>query len=276
MKLTNKHGLPAAVVAAVEADPYTGGGDISATRLIDAPQVVHLAKQHRDKLEVDVSERVWSLLGQSVHTLLERAGLRQQGMSAETRLFADVLGWKVSGQYDVLDLDRRALVDYKVTTVWKKDGTDNWVRQLNVLRWLAHQNGEEVTSLEVVAIFRDWRKAEAERSNDYPRAPMQVIPIPLWTLQEAEDYVYERVAAHQAIARGVTVPCTDEERWKEADKWAWVKPGAARALRVLDVEPLPESTPNGYVIEHRPGEYKRCASYCDVRAFCPQWNGGKA
>lgn len=276
MRLTNKHGLPATVVAAVERDPYTGGGDISATRLIDAPQVVHLAKRHADKLEVDVSDRIWSLLGQSVHTILERAGLRQEGMVAETRLYADVLGWKISGQYDVLDLDRKCLVDYKVTTVWKKDGTDNWVRQLNVLRWLAHQNGETVESAEVVAIFRDWRKAEAERSADYPRAPMQVIPVPLWTLEEAEDYVYERVAAHQAVARGVAVPCSDEERWKEADKWALIKPGASRALQVLDHEPAASVVPHGYVVQHRPGQYKRCALYCDVSSFCPQWAADSA
>ncbi len=35
--ITNKHGLPEALVAAVRNDPYAGGGDISVTKLIAQP-----------------------------------------------------------------------------------------------------------------------------------------------------------------------------------------------------------------------------------------------
>ena len=74
--VTNVHGLPEALVPAVTNDPYVGGGDISVTKLIDAPQVRALTRKHHDKLVVDVSERIWALLGQGVHTVLERAALR--------------------------------------------------------------------------------------------------------------------------------------------------------------------------------------------------------
>lgn len=274
-RLTNVHGLPQSIVAAVTADPYVGGGDISATKLIDAPQVVHLGRQHHDQIVVDVSERIWSLLGQSVHTILERAGLRQEGMVAEQRLFAEVLGWTISGQFDVMNLETGVLSDYKVTTVYKAKGNDKWTQQLNVLRWLAHQHGYVVNRLEIIGIFRDWRKTEAERSEDYPRAAIQQIEIPVWDLQDTQDYIEERVSLHQAARMGQHIHCTDEERWYSGTKWAIVKPGATRALKVYDSEPDAGQVPEGYRVEYRPGEYKRCMHYCDVAPFCPQWNGGK-
>ncbi len=273
-KVTNVHGLPQSIVAAVTNDPYTGGGDISATKLIDAPQVAELSRRHHNEIVVDVSERVWSLLGQAVHTILERAGLRQEGMIAEQRLFAEVMGWSVSGQFDVMDLDQKRISDYKVTTVYKAKGNDKWIQQLNVLRWLAAQNGYEVETLEIIAIFRDWRKTEAERSDDYPKAAIQRIEIPVWDLQEAQDFIEERVALHQQARAGKPIACTDEERWYSGTKYAVIKPGASRALKLYEAPPADSEVPAGYEVQTRPGEYKRCQHYCDVSLFCPQWDGG--
>ena len=274
-QLTNNHDLPQSIVDAVMNDPYTGGGDISATKLIDAPQVRRLSTLHHDKIVVDVSDRVWTLLGQAMHTILERAGIRAEGMIAEQRLFHTVEGpygpWTLSGQFDVMDLDRKALIDYKVTTVYKWKGSDSWTRQLNVLRWLAHKNGEEVNELEIIALFRDWRKTDLERRLEYPPAAIQRIPVPVWPLEKAEAYVMERVAMHQAAQAGVAVHCTPEERWRGSDTFAIVKPNAGRAFKVLEQEPTPEQVPEGYHVERRPGENTRCLKYCDVAPFCAQW-----
>jgi hypothetical protein len=266
--ITNKHGLPEALVAAVQNDPYTGGGDISVTKLIDAPQRRALWLQHRDAVEEDVSERIWSLLGQAVHHILERAGT---DTLVEQRLFAEVLGWTLSGQFDRLHLESRTLSDYKVTTTYKAKGDDNWTRQLNVLRWLGAKNGLEVDALEIVAIFRDFRRAEAKRNPDYPQQSVKVIPVPVWPLDETEEYVKTRILLHQGAAAGdLNVGCTDEERWYTGDKWAIVKPGGKRALKVLDEAPI--AVPDGMLLEHRPGQYRRCEEYCEVARWCPQWN----
>lgn len=269
--ITNVHGLPEALVQAVKNDPYSAGGaDISVTKLIDAPQRRALWRKHQVQIQEDVSERIWALLGQAVHHILERAGT---DTLVEQRLFAEVEGWTLSGQFDRLHLASQTLSDYKVTTTFKAKGDDNWTRQLNILRWLAHTNGLRAERLEIVAIFRDWRSGEAERNPDYPQAPVQVIPVPVWPLDEAETYIRERVKLHQqtqALAdNDVYPPCTDEERWYSGDSWAIIKPGGKRALRVLTEQPT--DIPDGYVVEHRPGRYRRCESYCEVAAFCPQW-----
>ena len=273
--LTNVHNLPAAIVAAVQADPYTGGGDISCTRLIDAPQIRVLGSKHRDEITVDVSERVFALMGQAVHTVLERAGLKEEGVIVEQRLFAEVNGWQVSGQVDRMHIADGTLSDFKVTTVYKQHGSDSWTRQLNVLRWLAHKNGHRIDKLEVCAIFRDWRKTEAQRNPDYPQAAIQTISVPVWSLEDAEEYITERVYLHQAASRGEDVPCTDEDRWFSGNTYALMKHGAKRATKVSSIRSdFDLADPSEYTVETRAGEYKRCQHYCDARAFCQQWGGG--
>ena len=274
--ITNRHNLPAAILAAIQADPYTGGGDISCTKLIDAPQIRVLGSKHHHEVTVDASERVFSLMGQAVHVVLERAGLKEDGVIVEERLYAEVNGWQVSGQVDRMHVADGTLSDFKMTTVWKQHGSDSWTRQLNVLRWLAHRNGFRIDTLEVIAIFRDFRKTEAQRNPDYPQAAIQVIPVPLWSLEDTEEYIRERVWLHQAASRGEAVPCTDEDRWFSGNTYALMKHGAKRATKVSSIRSdFDLADPAEYTVETRPGEYKRCQHYCDVAAFCQQWGGGK-
>ena len=269
--ITNKHGLPLALVEAVRNDPYRGGGDITATALIDAPYRRLLFKQHATKIEADVSERIWSLLGQAVHHILERAGT---DTLVEERLFADMKGWKLSGQFDRLHLASKTLSDYKVTTTYKAKGDPNWTRQLNILRWLAHQNGLTVEHLEIVAIFRDWRASEVDRNPDYPKTPAAVIPIDVWPLEQTEMYIADRVGLHQAMQAqdNRTAPiCSDEERWYSGTTYALMKDGGKRAVKVVDdLNLLSEESvkQEGYHVEIRSGRYRRCESYCEVARWC--------
>jgi len=271
MPLTNLHGLPDALVRAVERDPYdNGGADISVTKLIDAPQRRVLLAKYEDQIATDVTEMLWALMGQAIHVILERAAI--PGALVEQRLFAEVNDWTLSGQFDRLHLGQKTLSDYKVTTTYKAKGDENWTRQLNVLRWLAHQNGLIVEKLEIVAIFRDFRRSEADRNPDYPQQAVKVIEIPVWPLDITYEYIKERMYLHQvAQARidGELPLCSDAERWYSGDKWALMKPGGKRALRVLDEKP--EFVQEGLVLEHRPGQYRRCEQYCEVASWCTQW-----
>ena len=270
---TNVHGLPDAFVNAVLNDPYTGGGDISATKLIDAPKRRTLYRLHKESVVEDVSERVWSLMGQAVHTVLERS---QTKAIVEERLYAEVDGWKLSGQFDRLDISEGALQDWKVCSVYKANGDESWTRQLNVLRWLAHQNGYVVDKLQVVAIFRDWKKSESQRRDDYPRQPIKVIDVPVWDLEKCFAYISERVALHKKSDAGEDVECTEEERWYTGTTYALMKDGGKRAKRVVPILADLGDIPEGHHVEERPGRNRRCEEYCEVSPFCAQFQAIKA
>lgn len=268
MNLTNTLGLPDAFVAAVRNDPYQGGGDISVTKLIDSPQRRVLYKQYRDFVVEDVSERVWSLMGQAVHTVLERA---QTSALVEERLYMDVNGWKLSGQFDRLHLGDESLQDWKVTTTYKSKGDPSWERQLNILRLLAHENGYTVSKLQVVAIYRDWSRAKAKASDSYPQTNVQIIEVPVWDLEKTRQYVEERVALHQSAEADGAMHCTDEERWYQGTTYALMKKGGKRAIKVVEIRKDLGEPEDGYYIEERKGSYKRCEEFCEVAPFCKQY-----
>lgn len=270
MNLTNVYELPEALVRAIKNDPYTGGGDISVTKLIDSPQVRVLRKQYAEAVVEDVSDRIWSLLGQAVHTILERAG-DEEHVKVEERLYAEVLGWKVSGQYDRMDLHGTTLDDYKVTSTYTVEGKIEWERQLNCLRWLAVQNGYKVDKLRIIAILKDWKKSKAKIDPDYPRVPVAVVNVPVWDLAETFQYIEERVAIHQQADQGTVPECTDQERWYSGTKFALMKKGGKRAIKLFERKEDIGEVADGTFVEERPGVYRRCVDYCEVAGFCEQY-----
>jgi hypothetical protein len=275
MEITNRHGLPDALVAAVRNDPYSSGGsDITATSLIDSPRIRELVRRNKDSITVDVVDRIWALFGSAVHHILEQS---QTEARVEERLFVDFEGWVISGQFDRLLVEEKVLQDWKVTTAYKVQSSHaGWERQLNVLRWLCAQNGIEVDKLQVVAIIRDWQASRASADGTYPVANVAVIHLPVWDLTITEEYIRERIHAHQDARAGDLPLCTDEERWYSGGKFALIKPGNKRALKVLDTREealaaLAESKAPSLTIEERPGRYVRCENYCEAAPWCEQW-----
>lgn len=270
--LTNRLGLPDGIVAAVSNDPYTrGNSDISVTQLIQPPY----QRQLRETSEVieDVSDRIWSLIGQATHTILERAFRPAPGCRVEERLYTEVAGWKVSGQFDVIE--HGCLMDYKITSVWsvKGDTKLEWEQQLNLLRLLAIRNGIDVHRLRIIAILRDWTKVKARTDSTYPQAQVVPVEIDVWPMAKTEAYLLERVKAHQAEN---PPPCTDAERWKTEDVYAVMKDGRKSAVKLHDsAQPAVKQATDlgkGHSVVKRPGEYRRCGEYCNVAHACPTFS----
>ncbi len=274
MILTNKLTLPSPIVKAVMNDPYDNRkSDFTPSILLNPPRATALIKAHRDEITEDVSDKLWALMGQIGHTILERAGDKN---IIERRFFAKVASFTVSGQADlILSPDNVELCDYKFCSVWTaKDGVKTeWTQQVNILKYLASEDDNPVTinKANIIAIFRDWSKPKARRENDYPQAQVQVMPVELWPLEKTEAFICERIAAHLSAEKSLPL-CTDEERWRTKEQWAVKKRGAKRATKLFDTEKQAVAACGtlGYEIEHRPGESKRCADYCKAFPFCTQ------
>lgn len=266
MKLTNKMGLPEPLVNAVKNQAYSpGSSDITVTTLIQPPLIRKLRKQYDSEIEEDASDRIWALIGSATHGILENA-FKGSTARVEERVYATLLGWKLGGQFDVLE--GSTLSDYKITSVYSADGKIEWEQQLNVLRWLLHKNNTQVDKLQIIAIFRDWSKHGIKKNPDYPPSQVGVINIPVWTLEETEAYVKERIALHQLEEPPM---CNDEERWTTPEQWALMKKGGKRAIKLYPSQEGVILTPDQYW-EHRPATHKRCEDYCSVSKFCPLWN----
>ena len=300
MRITNKFGMPEVLVRFLERDSYSRGTSrISVTQLIDAPRVAQLRAAHDAELEEDVSSQLWLLMGKAIHHILEHGTQKADGTTTEERLFEVVDGWTISGQIDLQETaDGFVISDWKMTSVWAvMSDKVAWENQLNLYRWLAERKKGKVAKLQVVAFLRDWDKRDAQKSSfgdgAYPQAPMKVLPIKMWTMEEADAYVRDRVKRHQLAAieaeMGVEPPpCTDEERWAKEPKWVCIKPGAERASRVFPTEGeamvyaagkngLAPKGGAGLIVEKRAAPPARCSGgWCRVSDHCRPWQEEKA
>lgn len=210
--LTNRLGLPAPLVRAVSHDPYDAGdSDCSVSRLVSPPRKVALEHLHQHEMPPeDAASRIFALLGQISHLILERAADKN---ICEKRYFAEVLGWKVSGQVDLIPEEQK-IIDYKLTSIYAvKDGLKpEWLNQINLLAFLCGKNNITITQGQIIVIFRDWFLSKSRRDPNYPQSQVQVLEVPIWPVLAQEAFMTERVQAHQD-ARKVLPYCTTEETW---------------------------------------------------------------
>ena len=298
MKITNKFGMPKPFVDFARNDKYSKGkADISVTTLIDSPRVRIMKEQYHDKIEVDAVDMIWALFGTAVHSVLESSEQSENSITEE-RLYSEIDGWLLSGAVDRQEINQNniSIIDYKVTSVWSVIyGKPEWEKQLNCYAYLVDDkhafSKSNVTSLKICAILRDWNKRDSERKENYPKAPIVFVDIPLWSYEDRLKYLKDRMALHQEAQINSDVHdklplCSDEETWKKEDTWAVKKKGQKRALRVLDSEEEAikyiewhNETDKAYTkktdleIEFRGGEYTRCGNYCSVADFCNQYKG---
>jgi hypothetical protein len=274
MKFTNRHGLPQALCDAVTNDPYDNGGAWrSVTQLIAPPRQVLLKKLHDHEIVEDVSERLYALYGQIVHAILERANTDDL---VEDRLFTSECGRLISGGYDVLQLQKGKLIDWKFSTVWKAiGGVDEWIAQLNLLALLFRRKGIDIRELEIVLLMRDHSKPKARREENYPQLPVKRIPIPMWSALEQDTYLEKRVRLHMEAEDKLPL-CSPPERWQKPSIYAVIKQGGTKAVRGGLCETKEEAEAmvragKDLEIQVRQGESTRCFDYCSAAPFCKQF-----
>lgn len=292
MKLTNKYDVPDLIYRAVGDQFAPQVGRVGVTTLIDAPLVRILRMKHWNEIEEDVGDRMWALLGQAVHSVIERA---QGHMDISEKKMERWVGkMKLVGKPDVIENNgTRTLIDLKITSVYSYLLGDKpaWVKQLNIYRWLAHHAGIEIDELKVYAILRDWQKSKIFHDHNYPKLPFHVVDIEKYDLKFLEQYVLDRMMLHaegdKVVNEALEIPehlyCTPEERWQRTTTYA-IKAGQnKRAVRVFKSEEEakqycsqitlsrgPAFTKKWW-IEERPGLCVRCEDYCSVKNFCPAY-----
>lgn len=294
MKYTNKLGLPSPIYNAIAHDGYSrGNANISVTELINPPRIRALRRDHDHELEVDVSECGFMLLGTLLHellcmdgvspeTYLKRIENAEAASVTEQQLTAKVGDWVISGTFDRLYFDGQMayLQDWKLSSVWgailDRGAKSEYIAQLNVYRWLCAQHGLQVDALQNIMVFRDWSKREAERKREYPQHQFMIYNNEVWSIEQTEAYIKERIAIHKASETSLPL-CNDEERMSRPGKYVVKKRGNKKATKLCDsreeaeryIKDHPKKGPFEPV-SYREGEHVRCQSYCDVAQFCEQ------
>lgn len=280
------------------------GADYSVTDLITSPRYVQLKKRHWkdiDDLRQEefrehplkvIKKQLPSIRGTAIHDLLEKYTWRVISRSddpdykVERRLWDRLYGRRISGKFDAYY--RGSVTDYKTTSVWKVflDDIDDWIAQQNIYAHLLRICGLHVEYLRVLAWFQDWDsfKAMKDGKRGYPPNEIMYYELPLWTLEETEEYVKERIEAHKDNEErpdDMLDNCTDKEMWtKDAVyKVFKVKPNpSVRSMKNASTREeaenwIKQKTIRGteYRIEYFPGKRTKCEDYCQCAPFCNQY-----
>ena len=276
----NRHKLPDPVAAVLTTDRYSkGASHCSVTELLQGPKIRILRK---DGIHEDVIDRLWSSLGTAWHQYAEQALQGLPNYIVEERYYHTVLDWVVSGQVDIqspLNDGTWCIYDWKVTTESKieRGVAAEWEEQLNCYAYLINQTtGRTISKAQVIAVIRDHK-----RNVFKPRqaGPVQIMDIRLWPVEQQAEYINQRVKLHQqaeeAHVFGEKLPdCTEQEQWRMPDKFAVMKEGGTRAVKVFDTQEEASDRlvqiENGW-IEVRSGIARKCeGNYCGVALKCEQ------
>ena len=278
MRITNKFNLPEAVLNVISKDHYVrGDNNYSVTELIESPQVVQLKRRHWDDLTEDAIDRVWSIFGSAVHHIMESHASDESFV--EQRYYIQRLGRTIGGMVDCYN--DGVVHDYKVTSAWSLvygSRTAHWEQQLNMYAHILRENNIPVNKLQIVAFLRDWDRNKAKQDSTYPQVPLMIIPLRLWSSDECEEYLLERLMLHiENEDKQECTPCTPEECWEQPTKYAVTKIDAKRATRVFDTEQeavvfiYEQKKPEEFITVVRNGKRTRCEDYCSLCHFCPQY-----
>jgi len=291
MKLTNKFNLPETFVNCIKRPQYSkGNSEISVTEILSPPQLVLLRRQHQEDIEQDAADMVWSLFGSAVHNILEHG--KDDNHIVEQRLFTTFEGWSISGAIDLQKIiDGKILIaDYKVTSAWAvQQEKQEWINQLNLYAWLVERTQATeigartseglVSGLQIIGIVRDWSRREAALKDTYPQAPIVTLDIPLWSYEDREAFVKQRLTLHNeanfAAVSGDMPECTSEEMWEKKTTYAVMKEGGKRAKKVFEIKEeaaaFAGQQKESHYIETREGGRTRCESFCQAAPFCGQY-----
>lgn len=276
MKITNKLGLPEAIVKAVDTEPHNMPGEYSATTLIRGTKEILLTIRHWDEIEVDVADRIWAIFGTAVHSILEQ---QETTGFKEERVTYDMNGRKITGKMDLYDLEEKQIDDYKTGTIWKIIFNDfsDWEMQGKIYAWLLSVNDLPVKKVKFTAMLKDHSKRKARREKQYPNSPVYVheFSISDEDLLEAESFIYEKVSQlkkHEELADDEIPACSENERWQKPSEWAVMKKGRKSAVRKFpdkaQAEELLKTKDADHYITERKAEATKCVDYCDVAQFC--------
>lgn len=235
---TNRYNLPSAVVDAIVNDSYNKGAcDFSITELIAPARQRALRKVHEHSIEEDASDRLWSLYGQVAHTILERAGRTNANAKTEERFFMDIDGDIVSGQIDSLNLENGTLQDYKFTAAWSFTGSKApKAEHIQQLNMQAYLLRSKGMEVNKLEIVALLRDWQLSKAKKDNKYPPPVVVQRLPMWTDAETLAFIKGRIYEHKRARLELPqCTSEETWG----------------------------------------MRRCEDYCDVKAFCSQYQSTK-
>lgn len=271
------------------------GFNISTTALISPARAVALVKRHHEDIIIDPLKDLWhSMMGSIVHWVLEKYADNERYVTeVREHVVIDVDGKKciVHGKFDLYDKETKELTDWKLTSpqsmMYPKEEHH---KQLNILKYILESAGWEVKKIGNMYLFPHLDKTKMKMPG-YPQRSAMYKEAPIYSREEVEEYIRERLRAHIAAESQTDsqlTECTNDERWirnsvyhlylrKKAKPFDFSSrktletKGRKKILRYLKAEGIKKKDAQ---IVYKRGFPTKCG-YCDAAPFCKQYQDEK-
>ncbi len=226
-------GIAKPILDAMSVDLYSSGNtDYSPSTLLLGAREYWLKKGGMSR-ESSVSTSFASFRGNLIHTGLEEYIKRYQGEGEyQTEIHVEIdfnqhakrqlsVSKIVGGTIDVLYtyIDGTVVMaDYKTMSTVNfidEKKMKEYTEKANIYVWCLRKAGYRIDRVVYIPLFIDWSYARYVRSNKAD-APTLSVPIPIWTEDTAEGFIYDKITAIEEYRDSpiVTIPyCTAEQRW---------------------------------------------------------------
>lgn len=315
MKFTNNHGiaLPIAVWLAHDEYDYVNEENyISATRLMKPLRHIVLPPRMApaDRENPDISDRIATAFGHSLHDSIEKAWLKgyRENLTKlgypekiinlvrinpdpltlraddipvymEQRVIKSFMGYRIGGKYDLVAEGQ--VQDYKSTSafVWVAGSRDDeHILQGSLYRWL---NPDIITKDTMVInyIFTDWAKSKARQDPRYPQLRVMSKELKLLTIEETERWVKNKlllIQKHWNTPEDQLPECTDEELWRSDPQFKYYLDPTKTARSTKNFENMADAKQFMNVEKGGKGIIKiipgevKRCDYCDSFNVCTQ------
>lgn len=317
VKYTNSLNMPLSIAVYLATDHYDHeavGDGISATTLVKPIKQVILGKRATGSAEgiPDVAGQISSRIGTSIHNGIKHAWLNNHEQALrdlgypeaiikkvvvnppagtvltglipvylEVRTSRVIDGIKISGEFDFVAEGN--LEDHKSTGVYtyvKNTKEEDYIAQGSIYRWL---NPDLIKGPHIAInyIFTDWSSAGAKQQPDkYPQQRLLQKKYPLWSVDETEQYVKQRVADLLRLWNApeeMLPPCTDKDLWRSEPQYKfYAKPenanNGSKSTKNFDnlaAANAHMAAAGKGVVKTVPGEVKAC-KFCPGFGSCKQ------
>jgi len=270
MIYTNRYKLPPRVIRVIKGKRKDTPPDItrmSVTDLGDDALPRYLYINNWDKITRDYSDFLTMVQGTSLHDRYERMALDDEDV--EHKLEDSVGDYTLVGMAD--SYFDKTIMDVKQTSVYGPAyKLDKWTAQTNVYAWQRRKRGQEVERILIDVWYRNWKEGN-KFWKDYPQIPFEVIELPLWSFEDQEKYVQNRIKYH---ADNPETPCSLKQKgiryevYKNTNKTpAKVGDSYSECLSwTTEMKDKAKKTDRFTVKESAP---MFCTRYCKARSVCP-------
>ena len=263
-KWTNIHNLPDRVIRVIQGhykDKRPELGRLSITDLIDEPLPRLLFITRWDDIVRDYSDLLTATQGTALHERYEMCATEDDDTEHKYEdAVSDVI---VVGKAD--NYVDKTVFDIKQTGVYGPQyKKDKWEAQLNCYAWQRRKRNQEVEKLLVDVWYRDWKENNIHW-RDYPQIPFEVLELPLWSFEQQDGYIRDRVQIHQT---GSLKCCSNKQRGIRFEAY---KQGNKTPTKVEDTRGELETWADNqkFKVEIVQSEPIFCQRYCKSRSVCP-------